>query len=92
MCVCVWSQGLISIVAIEATIAVSRHRAGLDGPINVSESSELLTRLRGPLTHFSFQHWNKGPDFVNRLLQKACCRRKQTDLFVEEGCVQKQMA
>lgn len=86
-----WSQALISVVAREAAITVSRHRAGLDRPINVSESSELLTRLRAPLTHFAFQYWNKGPDFVNRLLQKACCHCNKLVYFGGKVVCKKKM-
>lgn len=67
-----WCHALISTFVREAAITVPRHGVGLDRPINISKSSELLTRLRALLTHF-FQYWNKGPVFVNSLLQRACC-------------------
>lgn len=81
------SHALISTFAKEAAIPVCRHRVGLDRPINVSESSGLLIRLRALSTHFSFQYWNKGPVFVNSLLRRGCrhCSKRSG-----EGCVQKE--
>lgn len=85
-----WSHTLISTFAWEAAITALRHGVGLDRPINVLLWA--LKKIKGLLTHFSFQYRNKGTVFDNSLLPSACCHCSKLFYFGGDGCVQKETA